>query len=850
MAGERVFARAMIAAVVLAGLSGASVGSPPSEAGGLVDGPFGMHGPQFSHWLAAGDPNLWWEGDARLRVFRDTGATWARQDFWWGLCEPQKGEFRWNDFDRAMAAYEREGINLLVILCYSSAWSGGAGPQTDDERAAFANYVFEMVRRYKAGADKGKWWGVGAWEIWNEPNIQPFWEPRPDPELYTKLLKAAYAAAKKADPDCVIVGGVLAGPDLAFLEGMYQHGAKGSFDVLSYHNYGQELDVTTEWPAVEKMRAIMRRYGDGDKPIWHTETGLFTGPVGLSEHDQASRIVRYSIGLLALGIEKTFQLTLNDWTDDPEHHDLSVYRGLTHADYRVKASYAAYRTMCLRLNDKRFVAAIRPAPGVSGFLFAGDDGETVLAMWRQWGAESAPTQLDLDMPVILVQHLDGDWTIHRNEGGKYELAIGQDPVYVVNPGPAITNQKLVRWDNPVISSVPRCEDAGVDVEVTNPTPRPLQLFVASPQHREEKIKPALTVGPDSTRAARILIDTSRMDVGRHDMVWRLSHEDAANPLAVGRRLVEVESPVRLSFGRLGKLVASAPKLPVRIEYAGAKAATGSLSLRLAGESGGEPVRVNLEPGDARTAELPLSLKTFDGGKSVPIELRLETSGLEITTTCERALIACPAAPSEAKIDGKLDEWKSMIPPIQPQMLRWEYVNATEAPAAEDLTVTAWVAYDARGLWVAVEAKDDVLAFPETRAVWNWDSLQVGLDMGSDARPDEPYDGNDYEVEVGFNSSGPAWCYLGACPPGWPQEALSAKLVAAVRADRDGSVTTYELLIPASLMVSSTTLEPGTVMGFSILVNDNDGSGRAGWQELTPGIGMGKTPARFAWLWLR
>ena len=33
-------------------------------------------------------------------------------------------------------------------------------------------------------------------------------------------------------------------------------------------------------------------------------------------------------------------------------------------------------------------------------------------------------------------------------------------------------------------------------------------------------------------------------------------------------------------------------------------------------------------------------------------------------------------------------------------------------------------------------------------------------------------------------------------------------------------------------------------------NDNDRDGRSGWQELTPGIGMGKEPSHFAWLWLR
>lgn len=814
---------------------------PAASASSNARSPFGLHGPQFSHWLHAQPPHLWAEGEARFQVLADTGAGWARQDFWWGLVEPQKGTFRWDDFDRAVAGYERYGLNLLAILCYASTWSGGTSPDTDDERERFGHYVFKMVERYRGR--------VGAWEVWNEPNIQPFWSPRPDPELYAKLLTVAYTAAKQADPNCTVVGGVFAGPDAKFLEGMYQHGVQGHFDVLSYHNYGQNLDFTTEWPAVEKLRQVMREHGDGDKPIWHTESGFYTGPVGLSEHDQASRIVRYSVGLLGLGIERTFQLTLNDWTDDPQHHDLSVYRGLTHADYSVKPSYRAYQTMCRRLGDKRFAGAIRPAEGVWGFLFDNDAGQTVLVLWRDWGTGPTATILDLDVPVVLVQQLDGDWKVHRAETGEYELSIGADPVYVVNPGSAVTNQRYVSWPNPVLTRIPRSADAVIDVEVFNPTSEPLSLRIY-PHWVSSRRYEAGTIGPGSSRILHTKVDASLLDVGRHEFFWDLAPPNGGEPIARGFRVVEVQSPMRLFLESLNHLDAAAPTLPARVEYSGREPVTGSAVLLVDGKPAGDPVKIELQPDRSTRVELPLNLAAFQGGQAVPVELAVTTQGLKLTQTFNRPLLACPRAPANAKIDGQLAEWRDQSPAIKPGQMRWEYVNARETPDPNDLSVTGWVAYDERGLWIAVEVKDDTLAFPESRAIWNWDSLQVGLDLGSDAQPDEPYDDDDLEVELGLREGGSAWCYLGACPIGWPAEQLSDKLVGVVRPDRDRGVTNYELLIPAALLVSSTTLEPGTVMGFSLLVNDNDGQGRSGWLELTPGIGLGKMPARFAWLWLR
>jgi hypothetical protein len=825
--------------LLVGGWAGAARGGEPASR----TNPFGIHGPQYSHWLTADAPHLWDEAEVRLDALGDTGAGWCRQDFWWSLVEPTPGEFVWEDFDRAVASYERHGLNLFVILCYHSAWSGGTSPTTDEERAAFGQYVYEMVKRYRGR--------VGAWEIWNEPNIQPFWSPRPSPELYAKLLQVAYRRAKEADPDCIVVGGAMAGPDAQFLAGMYEHGAKAHFDVLSYHNYGQENDITREWPAVAKLRAIMRAHDD-EKPIWHTETGFYTGTRGLSEQEQASRTVRYSVGLLGLGIEKTFQLTLIDWSDDPGHANLTAQRGLLRAEYQAKPSLRAYQAMCDRLADKACVGLLRPAPGVHGLLFEGRDKDNVLVLWRDWDQLTASATFDLGTPVVLVQDLYGDYRVLRSPEGCYDIEVGRDPVYVLNVGAPLKRQAAVHWPGPVWTELPRVRSVPLEIDVTNPTDQPTRLSVA-PYRKSGVWYTSDEIAPGATQAVRLDFNASALELGPHEFYWKLAAGDAgASPLVEGYRLVHVSPPVELGFAPLRKLDEDQPALAARVRYVGPVPADATVRLLTAGQATASPTPVTLQTQETIDVPLPLDLSHFADGDRVPLEATLNTQGVTLATRSARRLIRCPVAPAAAAADGDIGEWRGREPQIQPHQMTWEYVNAIQPPGKHDLAVKGWVAHDARGLWLALEVWDDAIVLPESRNVWDWDSVQVGLDLGSDAVAEAPYDNNDFEIELGLKrgGDGDAWCYLGHCPVGWPQEQLSEKLVAAVRSDEAAGVVTYELLIPADLLVSVIELAPDAVLGFSVLVNDNDGGGRAGWQELTPGIGLGKMPAQFAWLWLR
>ncbi len=239
--------------------------------------------------------------DRELDALKATGAKWLRHDFDWKSCENTKGSYNWGPIDRMVNGCKSRGLSICATVAYTPPWARPSG--TTDKCAPtniadYVNFVKACVTRYLPQ-------GVRVWEIWNEVNILPFWQPRPDPVKYTAMLKASYAAIKAIDPGSTVISAGLApaggtvGTDHVsprnFLTAMYANGAKGSFDAFGLHPYAFPYGIFAvgdwnQWYSMDKTFAIMQANGDGAKKIWATEYGAPTGTVSgrsVSESTQA-----------------------------------------------------------------------------------------------------------------------------------------------------------------------------------------------------------------------------------------------------------------------------------------------------------------------------------------------------------------------------------------------------------------------------------------------------------------------------------------------------------------------------------------------------------------------------------
>lgn len=242
--------------------------------------------------------------EAMLRMIRDAGFVWLRQEFPWEDLEIDgRGQFTdstrdrdgdgtldtvdtWAKYDQIVDLTAAQGLRLMARLSNPPAWTRAdpaAGDRAPpDDLQDFVNYAAAVALRYRGR--------ITHYQIWNEPNIYPEWGNAPiDPAGYAELLCRSYRALKAIDPHIVVISGAIAPTialdgtrnlsDLVFLQSLYDHGGGDCFDVLSAQGYGLRSG-----PSDRRLRAtsvnvtrhsyyrdIMVRNGDAHKPIWLSE---------------------------------------------------------------------------------------------------------------------------------------------------------------------------------------------------------------------------------------------------------------------------------------------------------------------------------------------------------------------------------------------------------------------------------------------------------------------------------------------------------------------------------------------------------------------------------------------------
>ena len=313
-----------VAAVPLVVLLAASMqvtgpSSGPISASALPEAPAAWHG-YDAHVLEQSDPGNY------VSLMSAGAANTFRDDFQWASVEPDRGTFDWSSTDAIVAQAARHGLHVLMIADTTPAWASGASTSQKDwywlppaHPSSYGTFAGQLAARYGAG---GAFWAANPTlpvvlpagiELWNEENTSGFWGGRrPSPATYAAMAEAAYKAIKKSDPSMTVVLGGLApaggyddvhctgkhgsGHDakawnpVNYLQALYAEGAGGAFDALGWHPYNfwnrasaaqmLAFNLCSAWSQMAQTpasaRSFMTANGDGQKPIWATETGAPT----------------------------------------------------------------------------------------------------------------------------------------------------------------------------------------------------------------------------------------------------------------------------------------------------------------------------------------------------------------------------------------------------------------------------------------------------------------------------------------------------------------------------------------------------------------------------------------------
>lgn len=324
-------------------------------------------------------------GDAHKKA----GIAWTRMDLRWRDVETKKGVFDFTRMDAAITKRFEDGAGILAILGSPPDWyrrvpenykpieSGahkGWGDFPPNDLNAWGEYVYQTVKHFK-----GK---IKYFEIWNEPHFDLFFNGG-TAEDYVALLKVAYEQAKKANPDCHIVG--LGGTDAEYARKVFEKGGHKFMDIASIHIYnmfGHPPEKAWYAASLNDSRKVVEEYKPG-MGIWLTETGWPThsgfseGWMGVTPENQANFLVRSIVLSLSYGVKRIFWFSAKDAGDDKTNFEWN--QGLLYHDGKQKPSYFAYAALIQFLEGASYVKKIE-IQKVQAHLFT-EKNKAVCVLW-------------------------------------------------------------------------------------------------------------------------------------------------------------------------------------------------------------------------------------------------------------------------------------------------------------------------------------------------------------------------------------------------------------------------------------------------------------------------------------
>ncbi len=277
----RVWTHLLSVAAVLMVASAATVGlslaRPPAGRADtptfVPDTPFGFHSMLYLNSPTPLKQLMFSEAQA-------AGVSWIRVDISLGALEnPYISQQMWADVSQYEQLSEQYGIRVLADLPDSDAsLTTCSAPSDDPTRCGISDPTALATYGQQVGALATATAGViDDFEIINEPDAPASFTGTP--QQYAWMLRTAYDAIHRANPDAqVAIGGIMNPVDEGWVAQAFATpgaDAAQAFDIANIHLRDPVDDLGGE---VASWQSFFAQYGDGAKPLWVTETGYASDP--------------------------------------------------------------------------------------------------------------------------------------------------------------------------------------------------------------------------------------------------------------------------------------------------------------------------------------------------------------------------------------------------------------------------------------------------------------------------------------------------------------------------------------------------------------------------------------------
>lgn len=323
-------------------------------------------------------------------MLSEIGIKLIRTDFMWHEIEPEKGNFKFDRYEKLTHEIYSKGLSLIAVLGYGNLWASDEAKKCVDERRTscyfyppdnpddFARFALETSAYFKQ---------VKLWEIWNEPNVYWRFFRMGNPEKYAKILAETYKTMKRDDIFVSFAGvsmvdyGEIAPGGRNFIDAVLKYSNGMPFDAISYHPYPKYPPSEPPESYIAEFTEALKPYG---KPLWVTEIGWPTSNV--SEKKQRDYLVRAYLLLARQKVEIVCFYTFSDYKEaEPEPEK---WFGIVDVNFNPKPAYTGIKVMNSLLERKFYKGSPNLKTDCEGFhiLEFEGEGQKVLVGWCESGS--------------------------------------------------------------------------------------------------------------------------------------------------------------------------------------------------------------------------------------------------------------------------------------------------------------------------------------------------------------------------------------------------------------------------------------------------------------------------------
>jgi len=392
--------------------------------------------------------------EGQVELAAGTGARWARVPLRWRTIEPRQANppaYRFGTYDKLLGALRQHGFQIILTVRDNPTWAAdtSCGPLNAAGQEAFLRFLEEAVSRYRQAP-----YQVQHWELYNEPDNTDAetygaqggcWGNAP--AAYAELLRQAYPAIKKANPEAIVIFGGLAleqiegNPfNVRFLEQVLDAGAGAYFDWANFHYYPA---FSYRWDRFGRgiqgkaayLQGILAKAG-AEKPVMCSEVGQPTaGPAaeGYSDQKTADEMVRSYARAAWAGMPAAVWHKLQDRPDD-----VRLY-GLVDAGGAPKPAYRTFQLLAQHLSRSYFRGELSvPAAGpleAYEFDYKGEGFTRLVIAWRN--GEGPAVSMSIPAPRAMVYRSSGEVTEVHADGSGGTASPGEDITIQIDSHPLI-----------------------------------------------------------------------------------------------------------------------------------------------------------------------------------------------------------------------------------------------------------------------------------------------------------------------------------------------------------------------------------------------------------------------------